>query len=210
MNEWLFPLVRLVAPNLDDAGVPYAIVGGLAQSIRAQPRFTRDADFALAVTDDADAERAARHLLTAGLSIDVTLDRKDTGRLATIRLRAPDGYDHPRAAVERPYVDLLCCACGIEPEIIAAAERFELDPGLTLPVARVPHLMAMKLLSASKRRKQDYVDLDHLIAVATDDDLATVRDLLALIAQRGHAPDPPTPDLPARFADLLAEHGRTT
>jgi hypothetical protein len=30
-------------------GIPYALIGGMATSYRAQPRFTRDLDFLLAV-----------------------------------------------------------------------------------------------------------------------------------------------------------------
>jgi len=39
-------------------------------------------------------------------------------------------------------------------------------------------------------------------------DLAAVRRLLAFMLGRGHHPDPPMPDLPTRFSELLDEHGR--
>ncbi|MEM0915096.1 MAG: nucleotidyl transferase AbiEii/AbiGii toxin family protein [Planctomycetota bacterium] len=209
MNHHLYPIARAAILALRDAQADFALIGGMAIAFRTQPRFTQDLDFAVAVVDDAQAEVIARAMHLAGFPVTVELDHVVTGRLATLRLQPvlPDFV--AEQDTQAPFVDLLFAANGIEPETVAESTPLEIMDGLTLPVARVPHLMAMKLLSASKRRKQDYVDLDHLIAVATDDDLATVRDLLALIAQRGHAPDPPTPDLPTRFADLLDEHGRT-
>ena len=65
--------------------------------------------------------------------------------------------------------------------------------------------MAMKLLSASRVRKQDYVDLDDLIAEADDADLRRTRELLALIHERDYHRGL---DLHARYDALLAEHGR--
>lgn len=39
-----------------------ALIGGLAVSVRAEPRFTRDIDLAVTVRDDADAERLVNSL----------------------------------------------------------------------------------------------------------------------------------------------------
>jgi hypothetical protein len=44
------------------AGVRCALVGGLAVSARTEPRFTRDADLAVAVASDAEAESLIRAL----------------------------------------------------------------------------------------------------------------------------------------------------
>ena len=45
-----------IARLLDSLGRDYALVGGLAVSIRAEVRFTRDVDVAVAVDSDAEAE----------------------------------------------------------------------------------------------------------------------------------------------------------
>ena len=48
--------LREVTGHLAHAGVRFALIGGLAVSARTEPRFTRDADLAVAVTSDAEAE----------------------------------------------------------------------------------------------------------------------------------------------------------
>ncbi len=49
-------LLRRAAGDLDGLGFEWALVGGLAVSARTQPRFTADADLAVAVSDDHAAE----------------------------------------------------------------------------------------------------------------------------------------------------------
>jgi hypothetical protein len=41
---------------LDSLGYERALVGGLAVSVRSEPRFTRDVDLAIALDDDREAE----------------------------------------------------------------------------------------------------------------------------------------------------------
>jgi hypothetical protein len=48
--------LRAVDTELTESGVRFALVGGLAVSVRTEPRFTRDADFAVAVKGDIEAE----------------------------------------------------------------------------------------------------------------------------------------------------------
>ncbi len=48
-------LRRLVA-DLDETGFRWALVGGLAVSARARPRFTNDIDLGVMVGSDAEAE----------------------------------------------------------------------------------------------------------------------------------------------------------
>ena len=54
-----------VAGELRQSGVPFALVGGLAVSVRTEPRFTRDADLAVAVASDEQAETIIRSMLRA-------------------------------------------------------------------------------------------------------------------------------------------------
>jgi hypothetical protein len=49
-------ILRRIVADLAATSHARALVGGLAVSVRTEPRFTRDADLAVAVTDDADAE----------------------------------------------------------------------------------------------------------------------------------------------------------
>ena len=48
--------LRRIADDLTRARVSFALVGGLAVSAWTEPRFTRDADFAVALAGDAEAE----------------------------------------------------------------------------------------------------------------------------------------------------------
>lgn len=52
-------LVTLLA-RLAEHDARFAIVGGLAVSVRTEPRFTRDADVCVAVDDDREAEDLVR------------------------------------------------------------------------------------------------------------------------------------------------------
>jgi hypothetical protein len=75
--------LRQVAADLEDAGVSFAVVGGLAVSARTEPRFTRDADLAVAVANDDDAEALVRHLGLRGYRVSASVEQKAVGRLAT-------------------------------------------------------------------------------------------------------------------------------
>lgn len=160
--------------------VRFAVVGGLAVSARIQPRFTQDIDLAVAAASDAEAETLIHGLCRQGFQIQAQVEQTATNRLATIRLRRASD---PQALI----VDLLFASCGIEAEIVALAEPLKIFPGLIAPVARVGHLVAMKLLSRDPRtRPQDEMDLSALLGVMTPDEAALVRESLKLITQRGY------------------------
>lgn len=46
-----------IVRHLRRLGRPFALVGGLAVSLRAEARFTRDVDLAIVAADDAEVER---------------------------------------------------------------------------------------------------------------------------------------------------------
>lgn len=175
-----------------------ALVGGLAVSTRADPRFTRDVDLAVAVADDSEAEAVVAALGARGYAVLAVVEQDALGRLATVRLGLGAGD-----AADRVVVDLLFASCGIEPEIVAAAEPLEVLPGLRLPVATVGHLLVMKLLARDDRsRPQDLADLRGLLAVATAADLAQAREGCVLLTERGFARGR---DLIAALQELLPE-----
>jgi len=168
-----------IATDLDDLHARWAVVGGLAVSARAEPRLTRDVDVAVAVIDDEAAKRLIADLRARGYELKALVEQTAAGRLATARLLPDD-----RGAI----VDLLFASSGIEDEVVRAAERILVVPGLTLPVARVAHLIALKLLARDDRhRPQDWDDLRALIAVATEKDRDDARGAVRLIAGRGYA-----------------------
>jgi len=168
---------RRAATTLATLDARFALVGGLAVSARAEPRYTRDVDLAVHVTNDSEAERIVSAMSTRGFQIEVVLEQRRLARLATARLvhrSAPDVL-----------VDLLFACSGIEMEIVANAERLAYAPRMALPVARVGHLIAMKLLSESDERLQDRIDLRALAAVASEEDWSLATEAVALITKRG-------------------------
>lgn len=165
--------------ELDDLGARWAIVGGLAVAVHAEPRQTRDVDLAVVVSGDADAERIVRQLTARGfrcIEDGPVLEQTTTGRLAGVRLEPPAMEATPVV------VDLLFHSSGIEDEIVAAAEDLEVLPGLRLPVTTRGHLIALKVLAG---RAQDVADLDNLLRFASAEDMAVAHDALDLISRRG-------------------------
>lgn len=169
---------RTTTQRLDALGVDHALVGGFAVSIRCEPRFTRDIDLVVAVAGDDGAETVVKALAQDGYEVLATVEHEGAGRLATVRLALGPGDD---------VIDLLFASSGIEPEIAVAAQRIEVLPGLVLPVARVGHLIALKLLATDERtRPQDAVDLRALVEVAEVGDLELARHAVGLIEDRGY------------------------
>jgi predicted nucleotidyltransferase len=191
------PLQVAVRRVLDDLQAErLALVGGLAVSARAEPRFTRDVDLAIAVGSDAEAEALVARLLRAGYRVSAQVEQEATGRLATVRTVPPGGS---------VLCDLLFASSGIEPEVVAGATRLTLFPDCEAPVASVGHLIAIKLLARSPRRLQDDLDLEALSRIATDEHLREAEAAIGLIAARGFARDK---DLANELAAWRARTGR--
>lgn len=86
----------------------------------------------------------------------------------------------------RRVLDLLFASSGIEREVVVRADPLEIFRDLTVPVAKLGDLLALKILSRDDaRRPQDRVDLRALFAEANDEDLRLAQASLALIAERG-------------------------
>ncbi len=184
-----------VAARFDRLGAAWALVGGLAVSVRAEPRFTRDVDVCVVVRDDAEAERLVTVLVSDGYRVRTVVEQDAVGRLATVRLtgRADDGTE--------AVLDLLFASSGIESEVVGAADRIEVLPSVSVPVARAGHLVALKLLARDDdTRPQDAADLIALRAVLTAEDRADAAAAVLLIGERGYERGR---DLPTLLADYL-------
>lgn len=175
----LLAQLRSAGEVLDELGRPWALVGGLAVSVRSEPRFTRDIDLAVATADDAGAEALVSSFLTRGFQLRLSLEHQALGRLATVRLLPPG---EPDAGI---VIDLLFASSGIEIEICRAAEPIEVAPGLTVPVATAGHLVVMKLLALAADRPQDEVDLRALVTTLTPADRERARTAAAHIERIG-------------------------
>ena len=172
--------LRQICADLTQTGHPFALVGGLAVSARTEPRFTRDADIAVAVAGDPAAEALIRTLRGVGYEIEAIVEQEAVGRLATARLtRSPEPTG--------PVIDLLFASSGIEPEIVAEADEIELLPQLCVRVAATGDLIALKVLARDDvTRPQDAGDLRALLRVAAAIDITRARAALTLISERGY------------------------
>jgi predicted nucleotidyltransferase len=179
MNRIERALVR-VATDLAWLKVPWALVGGFAVSVRAEPRLTRDVDVVVAAGADSEAERTVRDLSGRGWRPVEIVEQEALGRIATARLAFTDeGRDEA-------LLDVLFASSGIESEIARNAEIVEVVPGVAIPVATRADLIALKLLARDDRsRPQDADDLAGLIRKASPEELHRTRDALTLIMDRG-------------------------
>jgi hypothetical protein len=176
----LAPVLQDMAKELGSLGLEFAVVGGLAVSVRGTPRFTADADLAVAVESDAEAETVVRQMLSRGYGLKAQIEHRETGRLAIVRLVSPKSHG-PNQFI----VDLLFASSSLEPQVVAGAQPAEVLPGILLPVARRGHLIAMKVLSMSDKRPQDRVDVLNLAALASAEDMTLARAALASVEAQG-------------------------
>jgi hypothetical protein len=183
-------LIRLDT-DLQALRVRWALVGGWAVSLLAEPRTTRDVDVTVVVANDREAERIAREFRHRGYGFlpESVVEQTAVHRLATVR------FVSPAPTTEETIVDLLFASSGIEPDIVAAASRLEVLPEFLVPVAQLGHMIALKVLAG---RAQDVADLQTLRRYAEDRDLKLARESLELISRRGYD----------RGKDLLAEFAR--
>lgn len=156
-----------------------AVIGGLAVSVRTEPRFTRDIDLAVIAATDKDAEQLVFFIQQQGYRVLAAFEHTQ-GRMSTVRLIPPGGSE------DGVLVDLLFASSGIEAEIVAAAEALEVLPGIIFPVACVGHLIALKLLSVDEKRPKDTQDIMLLLQEADPQEIQRCREAIALITQRGY------------------------
>jgi hypothetical protein len=185
--------LRKAVADLDALKVRWALIGGLAISIRSVPRFTKDLDFAVAVADDSEAEDVVHRLRGRGYQPVELLEQDYVERLSGVRLER-GGSD--------VVVDLLFASSGIENEVVASATRLQVLPRLSAPVATTGHLIALKILAG---RNQDLTDLGALIPAAPAGDLVMAREAVRLIQARGFNREQ---DVVADLDKLISDLGR--
>src|SRR5215469_13544289 len=134
-------ILKQATADLDAIGARWAIIGGLAVSLRAEPRFTKDVDLAVAVADDREAEDLVNRLQVRGYALASLVEQDYVNRLATARLV------RPVAGTSSAFIDLLFANSGIEGEIVRRADRLEVLPDIHMPVASIGHLIALKVLA---------------------------------------------------------------
>lgn len=133
---------------LTTAGVPYALIGGLAVSLQAEPRFTEDVDVVVWIDDD----RWPR-LIEEASAFGITPRRADVlafaARTRVLLLQHASGVP----------IDVSCGALPFEEELIADAAPVETGP-VVVRVARPAHLLVMKAVA---NRPRDWADIESLL-----------------------------------------------
>jgi len=193
----LSEVLREVATVLSARRVAFALVGGLAVSVRTEPRFTRDVDLAVVAANDREAEAVVAALAPRYEPV-MILEHETLDRMAAVRLARPG------ESTAGPVVDLLFASSGVEPEVVTSAEPLEVFSGVGVPVARTGSLLALKLLSRDASRPVDEVDLRALLAVADAEDLSMAERLVELVSRRGGDRGR---DLRAQWRDLTGQDG---
>lgn len=181
--------------HLTGLGCRWALIGGLAVSVYAEPRPTRDLDVAVAVGGDREAEGFVYELRRRGyreLPQQPILETVDTERIATVRLLVPGNPGDDGSGI---VVDLLFSFSGIEPEIVASAHLAEVLPDVFLPVIRAGHLLAVKVQAG---RPKDLEDARNLLRAIGESERQRAREALVTMSERGIA----------RGRNLLGELGR--
>lgn len=159
--------VEALSKDLAACGVRYALVGGLAVSVRSEPRFTRDVDVVAVVAAEA-VDSVARQLAQRGHTIEAIMTDAAAGGVAGVRLRHQGVRE-----------DILLSFSGLEAETCASAERVEVLPGVVVPVATTPHLIVLKLIAIAEReRLQDQADVHALAQAASQAERDEVEALL--------------------------------
>ena len=164
--------LRLVADLLNRAGVPCALIGGVAVQIRTtEPRTTLVIDVAVPRFDD--VPRAA--LLAAGFDHTGRHEHSDNWRAP------PSGPGGLRTAVQFSAEDV-----GIT-DAVAHAELTDLADGLRMRVATPADLIVLKLAAAAEPRRRpskrqhdiaDVVELmEEYLELRTPETLARLRDM---------------------------------
>ena len=166
-------LLAIAVKALKDEDVAFCVVGGLARSVLAEPRTTKDVDLAIAAGSEAEADRIVFGMVRRGFVVRELFQRKN--QLATIRLT--HGADSTR-------VDLLFATSGIEALVVAAAREMDVGKGVRAPVVLRPHLIAMKLAA---RRKQDLADIEALLERSSKAEIAQVSPLIAELPEAKRA-----------------------
>lgn len=139
---------------LDEAGVRYAVIGGLAMAAYGLPRTTLDLDL----------------VVDAGRQEDVIQGMDDLGYQTVHRSRGYSNHVHGDPALGS--VDFVYVEGDTADRIFAGVRRVAGPRGSTIPVPSPEHLAAMKVLAMSNdphRAFQEQSDIRHLITSAGAD-----------------------------------------
>jgi hypothetical protein len=157
-------LIEPVFQALNDAGVRYVVVGGLAVVLHGHARLTADVDLAVDL-EDQEARRAIDALVGMGLCPRVPVDPKEFAdrsvREGWIRDRGMQVFSMFDPSNPMRVVDLFAENPIPFEDLWAHAQKVSLRT-TTVRVASIPDLIHLKRLAG---RPQDLADIAHLEAI---------------------------------------------
>jgi predicted nucleotidyltransferase len=161
------PSVALIEPlfkALNEAGVRYVVVGGLAVVLHGYARLTADVDLIVDL-DEEEARKAIEALVAIGLRPRAPVDPDDFSRRsvreAWVRDRGMQVFSMVDPSNPMLVVDLFATHPIPFEELWSGAREMTLDDA-TVRVASIPHLIRLKRMSG---RAQDQIDIEHLEAI---------------------------------------------
>ena len=174
-NPHLSNALQSLVEWLSGQKIPYVLIGGVAVSLLAKPRFTQDVD--VAVSFDVDR---LEELIASAAAYGLTPRRQDA--VAFARRNRVLLLRHDATAIS---VDMSFIAMPFEEEMIASAQVAEIG-GLQLRLPRPEDLIIMKTVA---HRSQDMVDVEYLIETCPTIDMTRVQQRLSEFAEVLEAPD---------------------
>ncbi len=149
---------------LNDAGVRYVIVGGLAVVLQGHARLTVVADLIVDLGNE-QARRTIDALTGLGLQPRVPVSPQDFAdpsiREEWIRVRGMEVFSMYDPSNPMRVVDLFVAHPIPFEELWSRSDKFDLQ-NITVHVASIPDLIHLKRLAG---RPQDHADIEHLEAI---------------------------------------------
>jgi hypothetical protein len=175
--------LRQVDAFLKGYGIPYVVIGGIANAVRGEPRATHDADLKVLVQGMTIAEFKALAEARFRPYRRPWLGRTESALIISLEA-APDMI-----------VDMLVAVLPYEEQAIRRAEMIEVE-GLALPVCTAEDLVIHKAIAD---RPKDWLDIEKILLRQGDKlDVKYVRSWLIQFADALEKPD-----LVAQFNRLL-------
>jgi hypothetical protein len=159
---------------LTSEDVPYAVIGGVAVSLQAAPRYTEDIDVVIWVADDrwpALIDAAAGHAITPRRPDVLDFAARTRVLLLTHATGVP--------------LDISCGALPFEDDLVATAVLLETGT-VSVRVARPDRLLVMKAVA---NRPRDWADIDSLLRQFPGVDTGAARRVIQEFAEALEMPE---------------------
>lgn len=166
----LFDALRAVAACMDEHGAPHALIGGVAASILARPRYTDDVDILISM-----AEIHWQPLLDCGTRFGIV--PRIPNALAFARRSRVLLLRHEPSEVD---VDVTIAQIPFEEAIIERATRQTVE-GIAIRIVTPEDLVVMKIVA---HRPQDLIDIENVLRARPKfDEQRVTRDINLLVAE---------------------------